>query len=274
LPWTLPEDVDFKPTGESPLKSSQEFKERVERLYGEGWKPEYDTMDTFVDSSWYYLRYCDSRNQELFAEPKRLEQWLSVDLYLIGPEHIVLHLLYSRFFTKFLRDQGFLKISEPFAKMRHQGMILGPDGRKMSKSKGNVINPDKIVNQYGITIPGNVVCGFTATTEIEYYEAAKERNKLNPDLAWHTMISIEPIHEMIGLEVEEFCGIPFGWVIVGAETGNRKNKVLPKREWIEEMDYSCAWHMNTPIFMKGSLRELMGADFIQQYPAFICNSGE
>jgi protein gp37 len=132
----------------------------------------------------------------------------------------------------------------------------------------------KIVNQYGITIPGNVVCGFTATTEIEYYEAAKERNKLNPDLAWHTMISIEPIHEMIGLEVEEFCGIPFGWVIVGAETGNRKNKVLPKREWIEEMDYSCAWHMNTPIFMKGSLRELMGADFIQQYPAFICNSGE
>ncbi|MFA6814549.1 MAG: leucine--tRNA ligase [Patescibacteria group bacterium] len=149
LPWTLPEDVGFKPSGESPLKSSREFNERVERLYGEGWKPEYDTMDTFVDSSWYFLRYCDSRNQESFASPKRLEQWLPVDLYLIGREHVVLHLLYSRFFTKFLRDQGYLKISEPFAKMRHQGMILGPDGRKMSKSKGNVINPDKIVDQYG-----------------------------------------------------------------------------------------------------------------------------
>jgi leucyl-tRNA synthetase len=149
LPWTLPEDVDFKPTGESPLKSSKEFKERVERLYGKGWTPEYDTMDTFVDSSWYFLRYCDSRNQEFFADPKRLEQWLPVDLYLIGPEHIVLHLLYSRFFTKFLRDQGYLKISEPFAKMRHQGMILGPDGRKMSKSKGNVINPDETVKRYG-----------------------------------------------------------------------------------------------------------------------------
>jgi len=149
LPWTLPDDVDFKPTGESPLKSSKEFQERVERLYGKGWTPEYDTMDTFVDSSWYFLRYCDGHNQQTFADPQRLEQWLPIDLYLIGPEHIVLHLLYSRFFTKFLRDEGYLKISEPFAKMRHQGMILGPDGQKMSKSKGNVINPDQIVDQHG-----------------------------------------------------------------------------------------------------------------------------
>ena len=149
LPWTLPDDVDFKPTGESPLKSSKEFKERVKRLYGQGWTPEYDTMDTFVDSSWYFLRYCDSRNQEVFARPERLKKWLPVDLYLIGPEHIVLHLLYSRFFTKFLRDQGYLDVDEPFAKMRHQGMILGPDGKKMSKSKGNVINPDEIIEKHG-----------------------------------------------------------------------------------------------------------------------------
>lgn len=149
LPWTLPTDVDFKPTGESPLKSSQEFKERVERLYGPGWTPEYDTIDTFVDSSWYFLRYCDSRNSEQFASKERLDAWMPVDLYLIGPEHIVLHLLYSRFFTKFLRDQGYLSASEPFAKMRHQGMILGPDGKKMSKSKGNVINPDEVVEEHG-----------------------------------------------------------------------------------------------------------------------------
>lgn len=149
LPWLLPTDVDFKPTGESPLRSSKEFKERVERLYGQGWTPEYDTMDTFVDSSWYFLRYVDSKNEAFFADKKQLKKWLPVDFYMIGPEHIVLHLLYSRFFTKFLRDQGYLDFSEPFMKMRHQGMILGPDGRKMSKSKGNVINPDDVVEKFG-----------------------------------------------------------------------------------------------------------------------------
>ncbi len=149
LPWILPTDVDFKPTGESPLKVSQEFKERVEKLYGKGWRPEYDTMDTFVDSSWYFLRYTDPRNEDEFARKDHLAKWLPADFYMIGPEHIVLHLLYSRFFTKFLRDEGYLSVDEPFSYMRHQGMILGPDNRKMSKSKGNVINPDIVVNEYG-----------------------------------------------------------------------------------------------------------------------------
>lgn len=149
LPWTLPTDVDFKPTGESPLTSSKEFHERVEKLYGKGWRPEYDTMDTFIDSSWYYLRYGSARDETQFADPEQLKALLPVDFYMIGPEHIVLHLLYSRFFTKFLRDQGYLKFDEPFTKMRHQGMILGPDGKKMSKSKGNVINPDEIIEKFG-----------------------------------------------------------------------------------------------------------------------------
>lgn len=149
LPWTLPTDVDFKPTGESPLTSSKEFQDRVEKLYGPGWRPEYDTMDTFVDSSWYYLRYVSARDETEFADPERLAKYLPVDFYMIGPEHIVLHLLYSRFFTKFLRDQGYLKFDEPFLEMRHQGMILGPDNKKMSKSKGNVINPDDIIQKFG-----------------------------------------------------------------------------------------------------------------------------
>jgi len=149
LPWRLPEDVDFKPTGESPLRSSEEFKSRVEKLYGKGWTPEYDTMDTFVDSSWYYMRYCDPRNEKEFARETRVKSILPADFYLIGPEHIVLHLLYSRFFTKFMRDQGYLNVDEPFQMMRHQGMILGPDGKKMSKSKGNVINPDDVIAEFG-----------------------------------------------------------------------------------------------------------------------------
>lgn len=149
LPWMLPTDVDFKPTGESPLRSSEEFISRTEKLYGPGWRPEFDTMDTFVDSSWYFMRYVDARNNQQFADKHRLEQWLPVDMYMIGPEHIVLHLLYSRFFTKFLRDEGYLSFDEPFMKMRHQGMILGPDGRKMSKSKGNVINPDDVIEKFG-----------------------------------------------------------------------------------------------------------------------------
>ncbi len=149
LPWMLPTDVEFKPTGESPLTFSKEFIERTEQLYGKGWRPEFDTMDTFVDSSWYFLRYVDARNTESFATTAQLKQWLPVDFYMIGPEHIVLHLLYSRFFTKFLRDEGYLQFDEPFMKMRHQGMILGPDGKKMSKSKGNVINPDEIIEKFG-----------------------------------------------------------------------------------------------------------------------------
>lgn len=149
LPWLLPTDVEFKPTGESPLRGSKELKERVEKLYGKGWTPEYDTMDTFVDSSWYFLRYPDPHNKEVFASKESLKEWQPPDFYMIGPEHIVLHLLYARFLTKFLRDQKMLEFDEPFPKMRHQGIILGPDGKRMSKSRGNIINPDDVVAVYG-----------------------------------------------------------------------------------------------------------------------------
>ncbi len=160
LPWLLPDDVDYNPKGKSPLASSKELFERTEKLYGKGWTPEVDTMDTFVDSSWYYLRYPTVRKQKtddrrpmtddrLPFDIQEAKKWLPVDFYMIGPEHIVLHLLYSRFFTKFLRDEGYLDFDEPFLKMRHQGMILGPDHKKMSKSKGNVINPNEIIEKFG-----------------------------------------------------------------------------------------------------------------------------
>ena len=149
LPLLLPTDVDFKPTGESPIKSSQSFKKLAEERYGEGWYFEADTMDTFVDSSWYYFRYTSEGDQNEFARSEDMNYWLPTDLYMIGVEHTVLHCLYSRFFTKFLYDQKLINFDEPFYKMRHMGTILGPDGRKMSKRWGNVINPNDEIEKYG-----------------------------------------------------------------------------------------------------------------------------
>ncbi|MBI4138228.1 MAG: leucine--tRNA ligase [Candidatus Wildermuthbacteria bacterium] len=149
LPWVLPADVEFKPTGYSPLADSKEFAQRTEKIFGKGWKPEVDTMDTFVCSSWYYFRFADPENKEEFAGKKAIEQWLPVDMYVGGAEHTVLHLMYARFFTKALKKFGYAKFDEPFLKLRHPGTILAQDGRKMSKSLGNVINPDEVIEQYG-----------------------------------------------------------------------------------------------------------------------------
>jgi leucyl-tRNA synthetase len=149
LPWTLPTDVEFKPTGVSPLAQSQELKERTEKIFGEGWTPEVDTMDTFVCSSWYYFRYADPKNDSAFASKEAVRQWMPVDMYMGGAEHTVLHLMYARFFTKALHRKGLIDFNEPFIKLRHQGMILAEDGRKMSKSLGNVVNPDSVIETYG-----------------------------------------------------------------------------------------------------------------------------
>jgi leucyl-tRNA synthetase len=149
LPVKLPTDVDFRPTGESPLKYSEEFHNVTCPKCGAKARRESDTMDTFVCSSWYYLRYADSKNTEVFAAADKLEKWLPVDLYFGGAEHTVLHLLYARFFTKVLKKYGYVDFNEPFLKLRHQGIILGEDGNKMSKSKGNVINPDDLIGSHG-----------------------------------------------------------------------------------------------------------------------------
>ncbi len=149
LPWLLPKDVDFTPTGESPLKKSKELKERTEKLFGQNWIPEVDTLDTFVDSSWYFLRYPDTKNEKEFCAPEKLKRWLPVDLYIGGAEHTYLHLLYARFFIKALKKIGLIDFDEPFLKLRHQGMVLDKNGVKMSKSKGNVVNPDEMVSKFG-----------------------------------------------------------------------------------------------------------------------------
>ncbi|MFA5270059.1 MAG: leucine--tRNA ligase [Patescibacteria group bacterium] len=149
LPVKLPTDVDFKPTGESPLALSKKFQAGVAKKYGKGARRELDTMDTFVCSSWYFLRYCDPHNSREFAGPEAMKYWMPVDLYIGGAEHTNGHLLYARFITKVLHKLGYINFDEPFLKLRHQGLILGTDGEKMSKSKGNVVNPDEVVEAFG-----------------------------------------------------------------------------------------------------------------------------
>ena len=149
LPWTLPEDVDFKPTGEAPLAKSSELKNRTEKIFGKGWTPEVETMDTFVDSSWYFLRYLDSQNDTEFSSKEKQKIWMPINQYFGGSEHTTLHLLYSRFFQKVLFDLGAVTESEPYQNRLNRGLIMGPDGSKMSKSRGNVIDPDEVVERVG-----------------------------------------------------------------------------------------------------------------------------
>ncbi len=149
LPVTLPDDVEFKPTGVSPLTDHEGF-HNVEEKYGKGAKRESDTFDTFVDSSWYFFRFVDPDNTAEFASKESLKSWCPVDIYVGGAEHTVLHLLYARFFTKALYDAGYIDFDEPFLALRHQGMILGEDSRKMSKRWGNVVDPREVGKEYGI----------------------------------------------------------------------------------------------------------------------------
>lgn len=148
LPVTLPTDVEFKNNGQSPLLESQEFLYTTCPKCGKKARRETDTMDTFVDSSWYFLRYCDPHNDALPFSKDKTDYWMRVDQYIGGVEHAILHLLYSRFFTKVLYDLDLVSQDEPIANLLTQGMVL-KDGEKMSKSKGNVVSPKEIVENYG-----------------------------------------------------------------------------------------------------------------------------
>lgn len=169
LPWLLPTDVEFNPKGKSPLTYSKEFLARTEKIFGKGWRPEFDTMDTFVCSSFYYLMYLsidgygtklETRNSKpetskkkspqhpLPIDPEIERQWMPVDMYIGGPEHATMHLIYARFVMMALKDFGFVSREEPFKRLVHQGLVTNQSA-KMSKSKGNVVSPDAFVEQYG-----------------------------------------------------------------------------------------------------------------------------
>ncbi|MBO4262217.1 MAG: leucine--tRNA ligase, partial [Clostridia bacterium] len=149
LPVLLPKDVEFRPDGKSPLAKCESFMNAKCPKCGKPARRDPDTLDTFVCSSWYYLRYPDNKNDDMPFDPEIINKMLPVDKYVGGPEHACMHLLYARFITKALRDMGYLKFDEPFASLTHQGIILGPDGYRMSKTRGNVVSPDKYIETYG-----------------------------------------------------------------------------------------------------------------------------
>ncbi len=149
LPVELPYNVEFAPDGKSPLAKSEDFINVTCPKCGCAAHRDEDTLDTFVCSSFYYLRYADNKNSEKVFDSEIINKMLPVDKYVGGPEHACMHLLYARFITKALRDMGLLTFDEPFLSLTHQGLILGPDGQKMSKSKGNTISPDDYIKEYG-----------------------------------------------------------------------------------------------------------------------------
>lgn len=152
LPVELPYDIEFTPDGKSPLSKSEAFLNTTCPKCGGHAVRESDTLDTFVCSSWYYLRYVDNKNGEKAFDVDKVNAMLPVDKYVGGPEHACMHLLYARFITKALRDMGYVNFDEPFTSLTHQGLILGPDGQKMSKSKGNTIAPDDYIKEYGADV--------------------------------------------------------------------------------------------------------------------------
>jgi len=152
LPVELPYDVEFAPDGVSPLAKCADFINVPCPVCGAPARREADTLDTFVCSSFYYLRYVDNKNSEKAFDTELINKMLPVDKYVGGPEHACMHLLYARFITKALRDMGYVNFDEPFLSLTHQGLILGPDGLKMSKSKGNTISPDHYIKEFGADV--------------------------------------------------------------------------------------------------------------------------
>src|SRR5699024_8627337 len=151
LPLTLPKTDNIHPsgTGESPLANIEEWVNVVDPETGKKGRRETNTMPQWAGSCWYYLRYIDPDNDQALADEELLKKWLPVDIYIGGAEHAVLHLLYARFWHKFLYDIGIVPTKEPFQKLFNQGMILGENNEKMRKSKGNVLNPDEVVESHG-----------------------------------------------------------------------------------------------------------------------------
>lgn len=192
LPLLLPETDEIKPsgTGESPLANIDSFVNVVDEKTGMKGRRETNTMPQWAGSCWYYLRYIDPKNENMLADPEKLKHWLPVDLYIGGVEHAVLHLLYARFWHKVLYDLGIVPTKEPFQKLFNQGMILGEGNEKMSKSKGNVINPDDIVQSHGAdTLRLYEMFMGPLDTAIAWSEKGLDGSRRFLDRVWRLMVN-------------------------------------------------------------------------------------
>lgn len=202
LPVLLPTDVVFSGKGESPLTTSETFKNTQCPKCSERAKRETDTMDTFVDSSWYFLRYTDPKNGNSIFDKEKSGYWMDVDQYIGGVEHAILHLLYARFFTKFLYDIGISPVDEPFKNLLTQGMVL-KDGAKMSKSKGNIVSPAEIISKYGADTARLFIL-FAAPPErdLEWSDTAVEGCYRFLNRVWRLVYELKEYKSVEGLSIK------------------------------------------------------------------------
>ena len=194
LPLLLPKTEHIKPsgTGESPLANIKDWVNVVDPVTGMKGRRDTNTMPQWAGSSWYFLRYIDPKNTEMIADPEKLKEWLPVDIYIGGAEHAVLHLLYARFWYKFLYDIGIVPTKEPFQKLFNQGMILGENNKKMSKSKGNVVNPDEVVEKFGAdTLRMYEMFMGPLDASIAWDENGLEGSRKFLDRVWRLMVDEE-----------------------------------------------------------------------------------
>lgn len=190
LPVLLPTDVEFTGKGESPLATSESFAHAVCPHCGKPAKREMDTMDTFVDSSWYFLRYTDAKNDKEAFNKEKADYWMNVDQYIGGVEHAILHLLYARFYTKVLHDLGLTDADEPFKNLLTQGMVL-MDGSKMSKSKGNIVSPTEIIEKYGSdTARLFILFAAPPDRDLEWSETGVEGSYKFLNRVWRLLLEI------------------------------------------------------------------------------------
>ena len=202
LPVELPLDVKVNPDGRSPLPACEEFVNVACPACGQAARRETDTMDTFVESSWYFARYTSARNEDAAFDPQDVAYWLPVDQYIGGIEHAILHLLYSRFFVKALRDEGYLTHDEPFQNLLTQGMVL-LHGSKMSKSKGNVVDPDEMIAKYGADTV-RLFCLFAAPPEkdLEWNDKGIEGSSRFLNRLWRLVDELEDVLSPVGACVD------------------------------------------------------------------------
>jgi leucyl-tRNA synthetase len=240
LPVVLPDRIEITGTGRSPLENAPEFVNVACPACGAAGRRETDTMDTFIDSSWYFYRYCDARNSELPFDPAKIAYWFEIDQYIGGVEHAILHLIYSRFFTKMMRDIGLVKNSEPAKRLFTQGMVIA-EGAKMSKSKGNVVGADMLAEKYG-TDTARMFVLFAAPPEKEV------------DWRWE---GADGIYRFLG-RVYRFA------TRASAGTGESDRKVLRKlHQTLRKItdDFETRWHFNTCI---ASVMELVNVLYAEE----------